>query len=124
MGRDRSGVSTGIVLITVGLIFLADRQGYGGFHNLWPLILIVLGATKILFPRDGSMRVGVVAGSRGCREHRFSGLWLVLVGVIFLMNQNHILSISQSWPLFIVAAGVGIMFSGMLNRKDQDGGQQ
>ena len=120
MGRERSGIGSGILLITIGLIFLADRQGYGGFGRLWPLLLIVMGASKMLF-RDDTVRVGVVAGRRGCRrESRWGGLWLILVGVIFLLNQNHIYSIHETWPLFIVAAGLGIIFSGIFDRRIPD----
>lgn len=121
MSRERNGIGTGILLITIGLIFLADRQGYGGFGNFWPLILIVMGASKLFFRDDQSIRAGVVTGRRGCRrENRFSGLWLIMVGVIFLLHQNHIFRINQTWPLFIVAAGLGIVFSGIFNRKDAD----
>lgn len=124
MSRERNGIGTGLLLITIGLIFFADRQGYGGgMGALWPLILIVIGGSKILFPRDRSvMRAGVVVGRRNCQEHRLSGLWLILVGGIFLLHQNHILSIHQSWPLFIVAAGLGIVFSGVFKSRPVDGG--
>ncbi len=124
MSGERNGIGTGIVLITVGLIFFAERQGYGGFGRFWPLILIMMGASKLLFPGDRSIRAGVIAGRRGCRETRYSGLWLMLVGGIFLLNQNHIMSLRESWPLFIVAGGIGIIFSGIFNRKDPDGGGQ
>jgi hypothetical protein len=120
MRRDRNGIGTGVVLITVGLIFLAERQGYGSFGNLWPLILIVSGLAKMLFPGDRSVQAGVVMGRRNCQESRFSGLWLLVVGGIFLMSQNHILSIRESWPLFIVAAGLGIVFSGIFRTKSPD----
>lgn len=121
MSRERNGIGTGIVLITIGLIFLADRQGYGGFGNFWPLILIVMGASKLFFRDDSSLEAGVVVGRRGCRrENRFGGLWLIMVGVIFLLHQNHIWSIRETWPLFIVAGGLGIVFSGIFNRKHAD----
>jgi hypothetical protein len=124
MGRDRNGIGTGLLLITIGLIFFIDRQGYGGFHNLWPLILIVMGLSRLLFPRDRSIRTGVVVvGRRGCRnrhDSRYGGLWLVMLGLIFLMNENGILSIHQSWPLFIVAAGLGVVFSGMFPNRTPD----
>lgn len=120
MSRDRNGIGTGIVLITIGLIFLADRQGYGGFDRLWPLILIALGATRMLFPRDGSMDGDSAGRSRGCRGNRFNGLWLVIVGGIFLMSQNHVLGLRESWPLFIVAAGLAIIFGGLTRHRETD----
>ena len=118
MGRERNGIGTGLILITLGIIFFIDRQSYAWrFGNLWPLLLIVGGASKMLF-RDDSVHVGVVAGRRNCRrENRFSGLWLVMVGVIFLLHQNHIARINQTWPLFIVAGGIGIIFSGIFRGK-------
>ena len=122
MSNGRNGIGTGVLLITIGLIFFAERQGYGSFQNLWPLILIISGVAKILFPRDRTVQAGVVIGRRNCQESRYSGTWLILVGGIFLMNQNHILSLRQSWPLFIVAAGVGILFSGMFRTKRIDAG--
>jgi uncharacterized membrane protein YhaH (DUF805 family) len=109
MGRERNNIGVGLVLITVGGIFLLDRQGYGGFGHFWPLLLIVGGASKILFPSDSD--------DKRCRDSRSSGVWLLLVGVIFLLHQNSIWRISDTWPLFIVAAGIGIIFSGVLNRK-------
>lgn len=113
MGRERNGIGFGLVLITVGLIFLADRQGYGGFGRFWPLLLIVAGASKLFFPSDSD--------DKHCRDSRSSGIWLVLVGGIFLLHQNSIWRISDTWPLFIVAAGIGIIFSGILNRKEPGG---
>ena len=116
MSRDRNGIGAGIVLITIGLIFLADRQGYGGFGSLWPLILIAMGASKFFSPSDDMSSRPERRCSR--RDTRYGGVWLILVGVIFLLHQNHIWRINQTWPLFIVAGGVGIILSGILNRRD------
>jgi hypothetical protein len=123
MGSSRNGIGTGLLLITIGLIFFADRQGYGGMRHLWPLIPIVMGFSTMLFPRDRSVRPGViVVGRRGRRyeQHRFSGMWMVLVGGIFLLHENGIMSVHQSWPLFIVAAGLGVIFSGIVRTKSND----
>lgn len=121
MGRERSGVRTGLMLITIGLIFLADRQGFGAFGRLWPLILIVAGLSKMLFPSDPTvLRAGPFGDRRVCRESRFSGIGVVLVGVIFLLHQNDVLRLDQSWPLFIVAAGLGIIFSGIFRHSDNE----
>lgn len=42
---------------------------------------------------------------------RGSGGWLVFLGVLFLLHTYEILRLSTSWPLFIVAAGVSIVFA-------------
>lgn len=132
MRNDTSGIGTGILLITIGLLFMADRQGYMGFGRLWPVILIVLGGVRLLFPSDSPkipLVVGFPGSARRYRRGRSSGLWLVLVGVIFLAHQNHWMHISQSWPLFIVAGGLVIIFGGLGRRSpvidttNQGGGQ-
>src|SRR5262245_8196988 len=101
MRRDRNGIGAGILVITVGVIFMAQRAGWGGFESWWPMILVVMGASNLLFPRDRTIRAGVVAGRRGCsrRDSRYSGLWLVMVGVIFLLHVHYIWRIHQTWPL-------------------------
>ncbi|HTQ87380.1 MAG TPA: DUF5668 domain-containing protein [Candidatus Solibacter sp.] len=45
----RRGLVGPAVLITVGVIFMADRWWPGfSFHRLWPLILIVIGLVRLL----------------------------------------------------------------------------
>lgn len=93
MNRERS--AWGVILIVVGLIFLGERLGWGLSWNMgrmWPIILIVLGLVQMLTRRSPG------------------GAWLVFTGGIFLLNQNHILRLHDSWPLFIVAAGIGMLF--------------
>ena len=84
----------GLILIVIGVIFLGERMDWGlqwHMSRLWPLILVALGAMQI-----ASRRLG-------------AGFWLVFLGGIFLLNQNHILMLHDSWPLFIVAGGVGML---------------
>jgi len=115
MREERAGIGTGILLITVGLLFMADRQGWLSFIQLWPVILIVLGATMLVFPEE-PVQVGVVAGGRRARRRgsRVSGgIWLIFVGVLLLANQNHWLMFRDSWPLFIVAGGLSMIFGNL-----------
>ncbi|WP_433966224.1 LiaI-LiaF-like domain-containing protein [Tunturiibacter gelidiferens] len=37
-------------------------------------------------------------------------IWVILVGVLFLLDSFDILSWSHSWPLFIVVAGLMALF--------------
>lgn len=121
MRTDRSGIGTGVILITLGLLFMADRQGIASFTRLWPLILIVSGVASMAFPKD--CEVGVIAGRRGASRRRrgrvSGGIWMVFVGVLLLANQNHWLEFRDSWPLFIVAGGLALIV-GSIRRNDPD----
>src|SRR5258706_3775884 len=47
----RCRMSTAIgpaVLITLGVLFLCDTLGIARFHSTWPVLLIVIGAIKVL----------------------------------------------------------------------------
>lgn len=126
MRDDRSGIGTGILLITVGLLFLGDRQGLLQFERLWPLILIVLGISKLAFPRDAEYAPTTDVGRRRDRMARRSrasgGLWLILVGAVLLANVNHWMAFRDSWPLFIVAGGLSIIIGSVSRRSDPSAG--
>lgn len=42
------GMMAPAVLITLGVLFLLDNLGARGFHDTWPLLLIVIGIVKVL----------------------------------------------------------------------------
>jgi hypothetical protein len=96
----KNDIVGGVIVMLVGLVFLAGNYDFGlfgvevDFGRLWPLILIVLGVAKMAFPEG---------------ESRLGGLPLVFVGGIFLAHNYDVMRIHQSWPLFIVAAGIGIL---------------
>jgi len=92
-----SQATTGILIIVVGLIMLGHQLHLGfNFGRYWPIILLVIGFSRFLtFGDDG---------------HRQNGGWLLLVGSLLLLNNLRILGLGDSWPLFIVGAGIGVMF--------------
>ena len=49
MQRKRHGGLMGpVVLITIGVLFLIGKLGLGySFHQLWPVLLIVIGLVKL-----------------------------------------------------------------------------
>jgi hypothetical protein len=96
--RQASQLTTGILIVAIGLLLLAGQLDIGWhFGRLWPVIFIVLG-----FGRYASTEKD---GRRG------SGGWFLFLGVLFLLHTFEILMLNDSWPLFIVAAGVSIMTS-------------
>ena len=99
--KQQSQVTLGVVLIVIGLVFLAQQLQLAvglNIGRLWPLVLIVIGVSKLGTPD--------AAGRRGRQGHM-----LVMVGAIFLLHTFHILRLGDSWPLFIVAGGITMLFS-------------
>lgn len=105
-----------IWLIGLGAIFLIGNVGlFHGFpfDRLFPFFLIGLGVW--LFVHKMTATGGTLAddGTAFYRIRLFSALrgsvWVVLVGVMFLLSSFDILSWGKSWPLFIIVAGVMIL---------------
>ena len=92
---DKGRLVTGLVLVTVGAVFLLDRlwliDAREAFR-LWPLWLIGFGVLRVLLPARG----------RG----RLAGFWPILIGGVFLLDITDVTSVQDSWPIFIVGAGL------------------
>ena len=94
------------MLITIGLVFFLGQINSEWHYalrisRLWPVILLVMGLGRMLLP-EGDPAKG---------ETRASGIWMIVIGVLFLLNNYRVLTLGKSWPLFIVLAGLSIMFS-------------
>ena len=111
--KDRDGRRYGIaaLLIAVGVIMLGDRLGWTfgwglEWDKLWPVVLIIWG-------------VGCMAGARRLN----GGLWAALAGVLLLLHNLRILTMHYSWPIFVIAGGVMILFGGRRRREPPAEGQ-
>lgn len=121
MTRWNGRIQAGWILIAVGALFLVERLGWDwgwSWHptvrRLWPVILIVVGLAK--------MQSNVAdPGTSGWRLRRqvAGGGWIVLMGILFLLDQNGWLYLSQSWPLFVIGAGLSLLLS--RHRADREG---
>ncbi len=111
-------VPTGaIVLIGLGVIFLIGNSGlFHGFpvHRLIPFLLIGVGVW--VFVRKMTETGGSLSddGTQGYRARLFRAargpVWIVLVGVLFLLDTFNVLSWGRSWPLFIIVGGLMTFF--------------
>ena len=54
-------------------------------------------------------------------ESRLGGIPLVFVGGIFLAHNYDVMRIHQSWPLFIVAAGLGVLANSWSSSTKKEG---
>jgi hypothetical protein len=92
--RQASQVTTGLVIIAIGLIMFAGQTDFGSIHlgKHWPVIFLILGVGKLLG------RAGLA-----------NALWMFFLGGIFYMHTYRLMSLRESWPLFIVAGGLSFM---------------
>ena len=87
----------GLMVITIGLMLFASQLDLDWSFNagrLWPVIFLVLAFGQFL-------------GSD--RESWRGGVWFLFLGTIFLMHTFHVLRLTDSWPLFVVAGGISLM---------------
>jgi hypothetical protein len=100
-----AGIVVGLMIVGLGVVLLLDQTGMFGWRggwNLWPLLVIGLGLARFIQPRpDGSREGG----------------WLIFIGVWLLLNEMNVLRYRESWPLFLVAAGVHTMWKAVVRRK-------
>lgn len=97
-GMDMPKLTMGLFLVAIGLTFLFDRLYWWNSHEVfrfWPLWLIGFGVLRVSYPRPGRSRI--------------AGFWPILIGGIFLMDTLDVMSINDSWPLFIVGGGILMM---------------
>jgi hypothetical protein len=104
--RQLSQVSTGIVVIVIGLLLLGHELHLGlDVGRMWPIVLVIAGLSRFASVDENG--------------RRRSGGWMALAGVLLLLNNFKILGLRDSWPLFVIAAGVGIMFGRGVHRRSR-----
>src|SRR2546428_10298213 len=95
------GAVIGAAIILLGIVLLLDQVGiitWNGLWSFWPFALIIGGLVKLSRPQEG----------------RREGGWLVFIGVWLLINEMHVLRYGDSWPLFLVALGVSIIWKALV----------
>lgn len=113
-----SRVPTGaIFLIGLGVLFLIGNSGlFRGFpiHRLIPFFLIGVGVWLFVRKMTETGAGWADDGTPGYRVRLFRAargpVWIVLVGVLFLLDTFRILSWGRSWPLFIIVGGLMTFF--------------
>lgn len=103
----------GLVLITVGALFLLqelDITRIGRLWAFWPVILIVLGLARIIDP--------------GEHERRSGGFWLLAIGSWLLIGSLGLFGFSYgtSWPLLLVMFGLIVIGQAMFDEPRQNDG--
>ena len=113
-GKERSSFSTafvGVLLIALGTLLFLDKMDvleFGRLWRFWPVVLIGLGMSHILeSSRENLKSIG-------------TGVMLVLVGVVFILTNFHMLGLTfrTSWPLLLLAVGIGIVVMALLEHRE------
>lgn len=110
LAQRRSGgrLVLGVFLLVIGALLLAGNLGFevpSRVWGYWPFLLLGLGAVKLLWP--------------GTPDERRGGYWLTVVGLWGAVNVFGLFGLdwSNSWPLFLVAVGLLMVFEGAFGRR-------
>ncbi len=108
--RLRGGAVFGVILILLGIFFLAGQFINIDFGGLWPFFVIGFGA--LFF-------VGMVAGGPSAGGLAIPGSIIVTIGLMLLVQNLFDIwdSWSFGWALIIVAVGVGIVINGYWSKR-------
>lgn len=99
------GAVFGILIMALGVALLLDRVGVVslfGYSTIWPFLVIAFGLVKLSHRRNDGRR---------------EGGWWVLFGVWILLNEMRILRFRDSWPLMLVAIGIGMVWKEAVRRR-------
>jgi len=102
----RSGATAGIVLIVIGLVFLAGRLIPGlAWWNVWPLIIIVAGLFQAFTP--GKEGWSVTRMFDGFVTVAFGGVFLAItLGYVGWGVWGRILAL---WPVLLISIGLDLL---------------
>jgi hypothetical protein len=101
-----------IWLIGLGALFLIGNSGiFHGYPMHWFVPFLLIGFGVWLFVHKMTETGPLADDGTAAYKFRFfhalrGAIWIILVGVLFLLDSSHILSWGRSWPLFIIVAGV------------------
>lgn len=101
---DRGPMIAGVVCIIVGTFLLLDKLGYLPIAlvlHFWPSIFIIIGLIKMIDPPGRPVGVAFVA----------AGVFLQLHEMGFIR-----VSFWQLWPVFIIIAGVAMLWQALGQR--------
>ena len=105
VNRDRNNTWLGgLALIAVGLVFLVQNFTGIGLGNWWALFILIPALWA--FWRAWSLYQEDRHITRRVANTIYGGVFPFIVAMIFLLN----LDWGRIWPVFLVAAGVGVVF--------------
>jgi predicted lipid-binding transport protein (Tim44 family) len=103
----------GVILIVLGLIFLAQNFGVATLNNWWALFILIpaggaFSAAWRKYQAAGESLTSDVLGSL------MGGLILTAVSLIFLFNLNLGANGNLLWPILLILGGVAVLLQARL----------
>jgi hypothetical protein len=103
-GSGAGGIIVGGLIVLIGLLILLDNMGIVRIHDVWrywPVLLIVLGVSKIL---ESHSPAGYVWGGV-----------ITLAGALLLLDNLDIVvfDFNLIWPLLLIAFGLSMLLRSM-----------
>lgn len=100
----------GIVVISLGLLFLLDNLNLIEFREIrrfWPVLLIIIGGAKLLDARSAQERTPFVI--------------LTAIGVVMTLNRLgfDLFSFRNLWPLVLIVVGGAVVYKALSGRRDR-----
>ncbi len=107
MNKQRGQFIVALVLIALGVIFLLgnldiiDVDIGDLVSTWWPLILIAIGVTGLFRARTAPI----------------GSIFLIGIGVVFLLITHDVADFDILWPVVIIAAGILVLLQNRLSRR-------
>ncbi len=107
MNKQRGQFIVALVLIALGVVFLMgnldiiDVDIGDLISTWWPLVLITLGVTGLFQARTAPI----------------GSIFLIVIGVVFLLITLDVADYDILWPIVIIAAGVWVLFQNRMSRR-------
>ncbi len=101
MFRQSKSIVPGIILILIGLYFLADRLDWPlpDFFEIYPFLFLLLALASATRIRGWGRREGV-----------FGAVFFLTLSAFFILrNYDFIPYIYHPWPIWLIAAGLGCL---------------
>lgn len=103
-----SGMTGGLILILLGVLFLLATMDYISWGNWWKYFLMGLGVILIL---EAIIRSASPLYRKDITGKLIGGFVLIFIGGSFVIGW------SNWWPLILIAVGVGILLSSLWKAK-------
>ena len=105
-GRAPAGVIPGVILVSIGALFLLNNLQIFDFHDIWrywPAILIAVGMLKLVDSNYSSGRA-------------FGAILVAAGGILLAQTMGFILIRKEDlWPLILIAGGLWLLFQRTMN---------